>query len=265
MITNHKRHCDYYVYIYLRKSDLTPYYVGKGRRDRAYQTHTVKIPTDRSRIVFVAKGLTEIGSFALERRLILWYGRKDNNTGILRNLTDGGEGRSGYRHKQSSKDLIGNAHKGKIVQPSTRELLKSINIANPQRGGTKNKGKPSPFKGRKYTPEESQAHSIRQTKRFSRTEERSKLLELAEKARQVILNKCPKLLVKDLTGQEKIYQSIRTFALVISVKSRNISHLVAKYNGRPIPLGRFKGFIFQSLSPQEVGDREIHTVSSMRP
>jgi hypothetical protein len=34
---------DYYVYLYLRESDGTPYYVGKGRGNRYKKRHRVNI------------------------------------------------------------------------------------------------------------------------------------------------------------------------------------------------------------------------------
>jgi predicted XRE-type DNA-binding protein len=118
----------YYVYAYLRNKDSktakagTPYYIGKGHGRRAYDKHHIKIPKDKSRIVILESGLTELGALAIERRLIRWWGRTDLGTGILFNKTDGGDGATGNTWS-----------KGRTVSEETRKKLSAIF-----------KGKPSP-------------------------------------------------------------------------------------------------------------------------
>ena len=103
----------YYVYAYLR-SDGTPYYIGKGKKDRAFRKTKCEInpPTDISRLVFLETNLSEVGALALERRMVRWYGRKDLGTGILRNKTDGGDGLAGAIHSEETRRKMSEANKG---------------------------------------------------------------------------------------------------------------------------------------------------------
>lgn len=120
----------YYVYAYIRIKDSntakagTPYYIGKGTGRRIYDKHTVPKPKHKSQIIMLERDLTNIGACAIERRLIKWWGRVDLGTGILRNLTDGGEGIDGRIMSQQTKSLISARLLGKKKSDSHRENMK---------------------------------------------------------------------------------------------------------------------------------------------
>ncbi len=99
----------YYTYAYLRE-DGTPYYIGKGYGRRAEEKHyrgigNITPPTER--ILYLKYFTEEADAFAHEKYMIYVLGRKDNNTGILRNLTEGGVGgNTGYLGSAEHKELM---------------------------------------------------------------------------------------------------------------------------------------------------------------
>jgi hypothetical protein len=155
----------FYVYI-LRRPDWhdpyyvwksKPFYVGKGSGGRAnrhkvealnylngsdvYNVFKVNIINYLLKngldleIEYYAIDLTEEEAFELEIKLIAFYGRKDNKTGILANMTDGGEGNSGYiyteeQRKQMSIRMSGenNPRFGKEITEENRKNLSLSHI-----------------------------------------------------------------------------------------------------------------------------------------
>lgn len=120
----------FYVYAYLRSKDsehgkrLTPYYVGKGARDRATsKCRTAHKPSDPSFIVYIQEGMTEQEAFNLEKYCIALYGRIDKGTGILRNLSDGGDGPSGTIYSEERRKKLAEWSRGRTHPPEVRRKI----------------------------------------------------------------------------------------------------------------------------------------------
>ena len=105
---------DYYTYAYLRE-DNTPYYIGKGRGNRIHsKSNRVFNPPPKDRRIFLKQNLTEEDAFRHEVYMIAILGRKDLNTGILHNKSEGGVG--------------GNAMKGKFHSDKTKEKMRNAQL-----------------------------------------------------------------------------------------------------------------------------------------
>jgi NUMOD3 motif len=145
----------YYVYQYLR-DDNTPYYIGKGKNKRAWlKRKQIPLPSNTNNIIIIKYNLTENEAFSLEKELINFYGRKDINTGILRNRTDGGDGMTNpspetrSKMSKSAKNMsketrvkMSMASKGRPKSPEHRNSLSQSHL-----------GKNNHFYGKTHTPE----------------------------------------------------------------------------------------------------------------
>jgi len=144
---------NFYVYAYLIDYTHTPYYIGKGKGGRAWSKHdTIKLPDDMNLVVILENNLTELGAFALERRMIRWYGRKDKGTGILENKSDGGYGSAGTVHSEETRKKRSNSLMGKKGTMTGKKHRASTKIKMSEI----RKGKPATSKGKTgyITPQE---------------------------------------------------------------------------------------------------------------
>ena len=139
-----KQHSNQYYTYLLKRPNGIPFYVGKGNckgfriEEHIKEALSDKLSRNPHKVNLIRKIIkngkqidyeiigffdNEQSAFRSEIKTIRNYGRKNTGTGILTNLTDGGEGRSGCTHIVSeearikiSKLLIGNIpwNKGKV-------------------------------------------------------------------------------------------------------------------------------------------------------
>ena len=112
---------NYYIYFYYEIDSVNPFYIGKGKDNRAYQhlwSSVIKkndrfhsklrsmIEQKEEFLIEFEEGLTESEALQREIELIRYFGRLDINTGCLCNHTDGGEGTIGS--KRTLQQLLNN-------------------------------------------------------------------------------------------------------------------------------------------------------------
>ena len=134
----------FFVYAFCRDNN-TFYYIGKGSNKRHCQKRQngIKPPADKNKILILHADLDEETAFDYESKLIMFYGRKDLGTGLLRNMTNGGEGVSGWipndswrEKKRKSMTGSNNPFYGKKHTDETKALISAKNKG--RHAGSKN-------------------------------------------------------------------------------------------------------------------------------
>lgn len=133
------------VYRHRRLDTNKIFYVGVGsdekrafmKRNRSIFWNRITSKTDYY-VEIIQRNLTQQDAFELEVFLISLYGRKDNKTGILCNLTDGGDGRSNIivsldTRKKLSKAALKNDKK-KLVLGSKQDSTRRQNVIDTKTG-----------------------------------------------------------------------------------------------------------------------------------
>ena len=156
----------FYVYLHCRPDGST-FYVGKGSdKGRVKKSHkfSVRNPYHKSIVakcggkenieVIIFPSLSEDHSFKEERILIKFFGRHDIGTGCLANMTDGGDGKSGWvpsedERKKRSVRSTGNKYclgkQNRLGYKASAETCAKMSASR--------LGKPSGRLGKKHTPE----------------------------------------------------------------------------------------------------------------
>jgi hypothetical protein len=141
----------YYTYAYLRE-DKTPYYIGKGKGKRVYNRkahlqHGIFVPI-KENILFLKTNLNEEEALKHEKYMIFIFGRKCNNSGVLRNnLDEGGRVFLTEEQKQKRNEAIKLAYTKEEVREKIRktsagrkhsqqskEKLRKIALSKPNNG-----------------------------------------------------------------------------------------------------------------------------------
>lgn len=179
---------NFYSYL-LKRPNGVPFYAGKGKGRRCfvhlkpwclkYDTNRLKVNIiekirrngEEPIVEIIKKDLTENEAFQIETEQIKLYGRIEDG-GLLANMSDGGEGQSGYHHteklKQSFSEMFSGDKNPFYGKSHSENSLKKI--------GDTNRGKVLSEEWRKKLSESSKGRK--------KSEEHKKKIQLAHQHRQ---------------------------------------------------------------------------------
>jgi hypothetical protein len=108
--------------------------VGKGSGKRAYTSnaHGVHRP-ESNHLIIVQFWESEEKAFEMEKWYIDFFGRKDNGTGILRNLTDGGENPPNAKGIKRSAEFCRKISERQVGIKPSNALLTAAKVSNTKR------------------------------------------------------------------------------------------------------------------------------------
>lgn len=124
----------YYVYVHRKLSNGEIFYIGKGINSRCVDIYGRSkyweyVATKHGVVVeIIQEGLQEWYAYELEVELIRGYGRKDNGTGKLINLCEGGPGSTGKKYSVSERKNVSRRTKGNNNPSSDKKEYEFLHL-----------------------------------------------------------------------------------------------------------------------------------------
>ena len=145
------------IYRHIRLDTNEVFYIGIGKSsDRAYDKRYRNnywnniVNKTEYEVQVLKKGLSWEDACELEKVLILYYGRKDLGTGILVNMTDGGEGKCNYVASDSFRSKCSDRMVGNTIN-NGRKHSNEINSKKGKKMGDNIKAQPIEYKGELFS------------------------------------------------------------------------------------------------------------------
>ena len=233
---------DFYVYEHWRPDLNVPFYVGKGRKRRAYVkdgrgkaycgvVKTLAVLGLSVDVRFVHKGLTEKRAFDLEIEQIK---KRRAQSVVLLNRTDGGNGTWGIKFTEERREKVRRSMLARVLPPETWERIKAgLSAAN---------------KGKVMSAESRQKMSISQTGRKHSEETKRKMRQnaLAREAKNRELGLKQKRPI-GFKHDAKAIVKIRTAALQRSARNRELG----------VRSGRAPSFVVSESTRQKLREAAV--------